>query len=199
MTKISTIGSLPMVHNVEGGKPHPLEFPLKNDVTILQTPTDISCGRFDWKALKKPRSLLRLGQIAASIVTIATIHYYSVFATLLLFLSINAVIGTVLLLADWVILDHPLRRAFTPALWFKLELWFSGLVAVAFHVMAFAVFAEGMRWYRANSNYVAATFGFLNEAMYVVDWWINFSKRQQIVRKLMKEQENEAEEDAVAN
>ncbi|XP_062542923.1 uncharacterized protein LOC134210709 [Armigeres subalbatus] len=200
MTKISSIGSLPMVHNLEGGKPHPLEFPLiNNDVTILQTATEVPCGRFDWKVLKTRRALLRMGQIVPSIVIIAIIQCYALSGTLLLFLSINALIGTLLLLGDLIIVAHPLRQAFTPVLWFKVELWFTGLVAVAFHTMAFAVFADGMRWYRISSNAVAAAFGFVNEAMYLADWWINFNNRQKTVRKLVKEQENEFKEEAMTN
>ncbi|XP_062542947.1 uncharacterized protein LOC134210721 [Armigeres subalbatus] len=197
MAKTSAIGSLPMVHNLEQGKPHPLEFPLSNDVIILLPPTDTPNGRFDWKVLKTRRAVLRLGQIASSIVICALTVCYGLPETLLLFLAINALIGAVILLGDMVIRANPLRRAFTAVLWFKVELWYTGLVALAFHTMAMAVLVDGVHWYGIDSNHVAAAFGFVNVVLYLMDWWINFNKRHEMIQSLETKQANEVEKEAV--
>ncbi|XP_001660116.2 uncharacterized protein LOC5572010 [Aedes aegypti] len=193
MSKISTIGSAPMVHNCDHKKSHPLEFPVNNDVTILQSPADCPDGRFDWKELKTLRSALKLGQITAAIVILALTRTRgrrnsepldSLPEISYIFLAINALIGTVLSLADAIIKAHPLRKAFTPVLWFQVELWFAGLAAIAFHSLAYSVLVMSLNYYSIEINRVAAAFGFVNAGLYLMSWWRNFSKREEIVRKL---------------
>ncbi|KXJ69254.1 uncharacterized protein LOC109432949 [Aedes albopictus] len=195
MSKISTVGSPPAVHNSDhkDKTSNPLEFPLNNDVTILQSPAPCPDGPFDWKVLKTVRSALKLGQITAAIVILALTRTRSrrnsepldsLAEMAFLFLAINALIGTVLSLADSILIAHPLRKAFTPVLWFRVKLWLTGLAAVAFHTLAYFVLVIALNYYGYESNIVAAAFGFFNAGLYLVDWWLDFSKRHEIVRNL---------------
>ncbi|XP_019564847.3 uncharacterized protein LOC109432948 [Aedes albopictus] len=193
MSKISTTGSPPTVHNFDQKTAHPLEFPVNNDVTILQSPARCQCGWFDWNVLKTVRSALKIGQITAAIVILALIrtrrrHNSEPLDSLpeiaFLFLAINALIGTVLSLGDSILKVHPLRKAFTPVLWFRVELWLTGLAAVAFHTLAYVVLVFALNYYGYATNIVASAFGFVNAGLYLVNWWMNFSKRHETVRKL---------------
>lgn len=187
-----------MVHNFDHKTSHPLEFPVNNDVTILQSPTRCPCGRFDWKVLKTLRSVLKLGQITAAIVILVLTRTRSrrnsepldsLPEITFIFMAINALIGTVLSLADSVLTAHPLRKAFTPVLWFQVQLWLAGLASVAFHTLAYLVLVFSLNYYGYEANRVAAAFGFVNAALYLVDWWMNFSNRHEIVRKLENERD----------
>ncbi|XP_062542958.1 uncharacterized protein LOC134210731 [Armigeres subalbatus] len=193
MIKSSTIESLLVDHNLEQGKTHPLDFPLKNDV--LQTNRDCQSSRSSWKT---PRTLLRLGQIATSIVIIVlTISYPQPTTRSLIHLALSALIGTLILLGDSVIEAHPLRRGFTPVLWFKVELWYTAMVAVAFHALTIVLLVDGIRWDRFNVYHLMVAFGLVNEVMYLADWWTNFNNLQEIFNNLNKEQHNAVQQEAI--
>ncbi|XP_062542972.1 uncharacterized protein LOC134210739 [Armigeres subalbatus] len=196
MIKSTSIVSLPMDPKLEHGKAHPLEFPLNNDISVLRTQPNRPSGR---SSRRTSRTWLRLGQIVASIVTIASTALYPQPGTQsLVFLAINALIGTLILFGDSINKSHPLRRAFSPIVWFKVELWFAGLMAAAFHMQTIVLFVDGIRWFRFDV-YSLTALCLVNEVMYLADWWTNFNKRQEIVKNLNNEQHNTVEQEAMIN
>ncbi|XP_062542936.1 uncharacterized protein LOC134210715 [Armigeres subalbatus] len=208
MSKISTIGSLPTVHNFDQKKSHPLQFPLENDVAILQSSKNGPNSRFNWQVLKSLNSVLKMGQIVAAVLiltlTRTRARSYSELVVSLpensyIFLSINALMVTAALLGDSIVTVHPLRQAFTPVLRNKVELWFTGLVAVAFHTLAYSVLAMNLNYHGIGINIVAAVFGFANASLYFVDWCMNFNRRHVIRGMLCRGEISEYEQDQLSN
>ncbi|XP_062542989.1 uncharacterized protein LOC134210754 [Armigeres subalbatus] len=208
MSKISTIGSIPTVHNSEQKKSNPLQFPSRNDVPILYTSRDGAGCRFNWKVLKSWNSALKIGQIIAAIVILVLTQTRrrrnsepldSLPEISFIFLAINALMVTVVLLGDSIITVHPLRRTFSPVLRNKVELWFTGLAAVSFHTLAYSVLMMAFNYYNIEINQVAAAFGFVNAGLYFVDWCMNFKKRRVIRRMLDRGEISEDEQEPLFN
>lgn len=100
-------------------------------------------------------------------------------------------VSTVLVLGDMLLTSRPLRRAFTPIVWFRMELWFTGLATLAYYVLAYYVLIMSYENYNVRVNRVASAFGFVSAGLYLVDWWTNFRKRHEIVQEMYPEVEGE--------
>ncbi|XP_065090396.1 uncharacterized protein LOC135711470 [Ochlerotatus camptorhynchus] len=180
----------PGIHNFLQKQNHSVQFPLDDD-TILQNPSECPWSWFNQKALKSLRSALKLGQIIAAIVILVLTHMrnrrstepFEAFPEVpYIFFTINAMAVTVLLLGDSLLTARPLCRAFTPMVWFRMELWFTGLAAMVYHVLAYYVLIMSFQYYGLASNRVASAFGFVSAGLYLVDWICNyFSKRHAII------------------
>ncbi|XP_062548109.1 uncharacterized protein LOC134213260 [Armigeres subalbatus] len=209
MNKISTIISIPTVHKVDQSKKIlPQEFLLNNDVTILRNPPESANGLINWKVLTTFRTALKAGQIISAIWILVYLlskshsYQYEPFFTPLevsyVFLTVNSVIGTVLLLGDSLLEARPVRRAFTSVQWFRVELWFTGLAAAGYYILGYCVLSDLFRVYPIGNNRSAATIGFIAALLFLVDWWMHFSKRRGIIRRLENEKDGDAEQENLA-
>lgn len=174
-------------HPVSHKQNHAVQFPLE-DVTILQNPSGNSCSNcFNWNALKTQSTKLKAAQIVSAIVILVLTQlrymYLSLELPYVLF-TYSATSATAVLLIDSVLTGRPLRRAFTPVLWFRMELLFNGIAALVYHLLAYYVIIMSFQLYRADYNIVAGAFGFVSAALHLSDWWSNFSKRHEIIREM---------------
>nr|XP_019525524.2 uncharacterized protein LOC109397677 [Aedes albopictus] len=203
MNKVSMTASLPIVHKSERKKLAAIQFPLFNDVTILQSPMGVPPRLFNWRALKSLQSSLKLGQILAAFLTLLFIRprlsyhndrYFWPDLSYFIF-AFTALIGTVILLADAIFTNQPHGRAFSSLEWFRVNLWYNGLVVVGFYTQAFSVLVLALWDIRSCSfNIVAAAFGFVATVLYAVDWWMNFCGRREVSEQSNNDSKGKAEQ-----
>ncbi|XP_062543002.1 uncharacterized protein LOC134210762 [Armigeres subalbatus] len=201
MSEISAIVSISPDHNIDQEKSNPLHIPSNNDAPTKEAAKSL----FNWKALTTFRTTFKIGEIISAIVILVfvlskrRIYYRDPLGTPLeisyIFLAINSLIGTVLLLGNSIIEAQPLGRAFTSVLWFRVELWFNGLTAVIYYTWGYCVLMSGFLNYEIGNNHLAAYFGFFAALLHLVDWWMSFSKRHATIRKLENEKDDAAEKE----
>lgn len=183
----SSAAEIPAIHKPLLKQSHALQFPL-DDVTILQRPADCPRSWFNRKALKNLNVALNLGQIVSAIVILALTRvrdrpmgrsgeFQSFPEAPYIFLAINAMAATFILLGDSLLTTRPLRCVFTPTLWFQVQLWFTGCAALMYHVLAYYVLITSLKYYGLENNTISGAFGFVAAALYLVDWYRKFSKR----------------------
>ncbi|XP_062537307.1 uncharacterized protein LOC134205758 [Armigeres subalbatus] len=206
MENIATTVPIHTDRNFDRKTSLPLQFSLNNDAAILQNSPATANGRFNWKELATFRTALKLGQNISAILILLFVlsksrYYGAALGTQLevsyIFLAINSLIGTVLLMGDALIKTHPLRRAFSSVLWFRVELWFNGLTAAAYYILGYCMLVDGFRYYEIGNNRLAAIFGFIAALLHLVDWWMSFSKRRDTIRRLENEKGGAAQENVV--
>lgn len=166
-----------------------VEIPLRDDeegTKPAPQPRKIPWTLIPWGVLKTPRSLLKMAQVLLGLIFIALIHGLVRNALnknfpdcVLLFVTYNVTLLTLVVLIDSTVKSQPLRATFTPQLWDRVEIWYSGLLVLVFHLLAFrcAILGNQIHFSRAQA-FLTVLFGFATAAAYLADWWRMFRVRK---------------------
>lgn len=171
---------------------------MKNSVEIplAGQSTEGAAKKPPWLVLKKyvnaknVRRLLKVGQVLIGLLILALIrpknrcgflyNHQGLPEYVLILLTYLATVVTLVLLVDSFVKGQPIRRVFTLELWSRLELWFTGLVALVLHVVSYFVLALNLNCtYPSSMNITGISFGLIVSGLYLADWWRIFSDRKQ--------------------
>ncbi|XP_058827751.1 uncharacterized protein LOC131687668 [Topomyia yanbarensis] len=163
-----------------------VEVPLAGSEGKAGTPRKPS--QFDWDVLKTWKGALKLAQLVAGIIILGLEHprpklpTYSTVDGLLFFITLYVTIATLVILVDALQKTHPVRNTFGPYHWFRVELYFTGLVAVGLHILGFLVLMSAVSyWWVPELNLAGSVIALVASALYFIDWWRLFSGRSAVV------------------
>ncbi|XP_055599318.1 uncharacterized protein LOC129748669 [Uranotaenia lowii] len=152
---------------------------------VVENPVQIPSG-WDWASLMTVKGHLKVGQVIATIVSLSLIRPDETCvdqqrAELLytfIFVNMNTLALTLIILADTVARGRLLKGLFTPAILERAELWLTGLATALIYFYGYwVVIYSASCYYPKGLNIASGSVGFISGLLYLVDWGRVFRNR----------------------